>query len=81
MFLLPGVLHCGGGPGPDTLDWFTTVADWVERGKAPDRLIATKLDKDGKVARARALCPYPQRSVYLGKGSTDVAESYACKAP
>jgi feruloyl esterase len=81
MFLLPGVLHCGGGPGPDTVDWFTTVADWVERGKAPDRLIATKLDKDGKVARARALCPYPQRSVYLGKGSTDVAESYACKAP
>jgi len=81
MFLLPGVLHCGGGPGPDTVDWFTAIADWVERGQAPDRLVATRLDKDGKVTRARALCPYPQRSVYLGTGSTEVAESYACKAP
>ncbi len=81
MFLLPGVLHCGGGPGPDTVDWFTAIADWGERGQAPDRLVATRLDKDGKVTRARALCPYPQRSVYLGTGSTEVAESYACKAP
>lgn len=81
MFMLPGVLHCGGGPGPGSVDWFTTIADWVERGKAPDRLTAAKLDKDGKVERTRPLCPYPQRAVYLGNGSTDAAESYACKPP
>ncbi len=33
------------------------------------------------MTRARAVCPYPQRSVYLGQGNTEVAESYACKAP
>ena len=21
MFMMPGVLHCAGGPGPDTVDW------------------------------------------------------------
>lgn len=81
MFMLPGVLHCGGGPGPDTVDWFTTVADWVERGKAPDRLTAAKVDKEGKVLKTHPLCPYPQRAVYLGKGNPDTAESYACQAP
>jgi feruloyl esterase len=79
MFLLPGVLHCGGGPGPDTVDWFTPITDWVERGQAPDRLTAAKLDKDGKVARAHPLCPYPQRASYTGKGNPDLADSYACR--
>lgn len=81
MFMLPGVLHCGGGPGPSTVDWFTAVTDWVERGQAPDRLTAAKADKDGKVLRTRPLCPYPQRATYLGNGSTDAAESYVCKLP
>ena len=81
MFMLPGVLHCGGGPGPDEVDWFTAVTDWVEKGRAPDRLTAAKVDKEGKVLRTRPLCPYPQRAVYLGRGSTDAAESFVCKAP
>jgi hypothetical protein len=42
LFLMPGVLHCSGGPGPDTVDWPATLADWVENGKAPDRVIARK---------------------------------------
>ncbi len=33
-FLMPGVLHCGGGTGPDTVDWTTAIVDWVEKGKA-----------------------------------------------
>ena len=81
MFMLPGVLHCGAGPGPDTVDWFTTITDWVERGRAPERLTAAKLAKDGKVLRTRPLCPYPQHAAYAGSGNTEAAESYVCQTP
>ncbi len=79
LFMLPGVLHCAGGAGPDVVDWFTPIADWVERGRAPERLIATKLGPDGRPANARPLCPYPQRAVYDGKGSATEAASYTCR--
>src|SRR5262249_38008109 len=71
LFLMPGVLHCGGGPGPDTADWVGAIADWVEHGTAPDRIVARKLAADGAVTRTRPLCPYPQHAAYSGTGSTD----------
>ena len=74
----PGVMHCAGGPGPDTVDWFSAIADWVERNRAPERIIARKLERDGRVSNARPLCPYPQRAIYDGKGSTADAASYSC---
>lgn len=48
LFLLPGVLHCGDGRGCDTVDWLTLITDWVEKSKAPEQVVATKL-VDGKV--------------------------------
>jgi hypothetical protein len=78
LFLMPGVLHCGGGPGPDTVDWAAVITDWVERGTAPDRIVARKLGAGGAVARSRPLCPYPQHAVYDGKGPADAVESFAC---
>jgi feruloyl esterase len=77
-FLMPGVLHCSGGAGPDTVDWARTIADWVENGKAPDRVIATKV-AGGTVTRSRPLCPYPQKAVYSGSGSTDDERNFACR--
>jgi len=79
MFLMPGVLHCDGGPGPDTADWPATIADWVENGKAPDRVIARKAAAGGVVSRTRPLCPYPQHAEYTGSGSTDDAANFACR--
>jgi feruloyl esterase len=81
MFLLPGVLHCGGGPGPDNADWTTAIADWVENNKAPERIVARKIDAGGAVSRARPLCPYPQHAAFIGSGSTDDAANFTCKAP
>jgi hypothetical protein len=78
MFLMPGVLHCGGGAGPDVADWTTAIVDWVENGKAPERVVATKAAK-GAVSRSRPLCPYPQKSVYSGTGSTDDERNFACR--
>ena len=78
MFLMPGVLHCGGGPGPDNADWAAAIDGWVESGKAPERLIAQK-SSGGAVTRTRPLCAYPQHAVYAGAGSTDQAENFVCK--
>ena len=43
LFVLPGVEHCAGGPGADTVDYLTALEDWVERNEAPDRLVAAHL--------------------------------------
>jgi hypothetical protein len=79
MFLMPGVLHCGEGPGPDTVDWPSAIADWVEKGKPPDKVIATKLGAGGAISRTRPLCPYPQHAEYTGRGSTDDAANFVCR--
>jgi hypothetical protein len=78
MFLMPGVLHCSGGPGPDSADWTAAIVDWVENGKAPERVVAKKMSS-GSVTRTRPLCAYPQKAVYKGTGSTDEADSFACR--
>ena len=80
LFMAPGMAHCGGGIGPDRNDAVTAVIDWVEKGKAPDQLIASKVT-NGKTVRTRPLCPYPQVARYKGQGSIDEAENFRCVAP
>jgi feruloyl esterase len=57
LFMVPGMGHCGGGPGPSKLDALTAMRAWVEDGRAPDRLTATGL-ADGRPI-ARPICAYP----------------------
>ena len=78
MFMLPGVLHCGGGPGPDNADWAAAIDGWVDGGKAPERIIAQK-GAGASATRTRPLCAYPQHAVYTGTGSTDQAENFVCR--
>jgi feruloyl esterase len=80
LFMMPGVAHCGGGVGPDRNDAVTAVIDWVEKGKAPDKLIASKVT-GGNVVRTRPLCPYPQVARLSGQGNIDDAASFSCVAP
>lgn len=79
LFLMPGVLHCAGGAGPDVVDWLTAMSQWTEQGAAPERLIAAKVGAGGVPLRTRPLCRYPQRAVYAGTGSTDDAASFECR--
>jgi hypothetical protein len=58
LFLLPGVLHCGGGPGCDNVDWISLIIDWVEKSKAPDQIVASKTVGD-KVA-TKSIFAYPK---------------------
>ena len=80
LFMMPGVAHCGGGIGPDRVDAVTAAIDWVEKNKAPDSLVASKVT-NGTVARTRPLCPYPQVARYKGQGSIDDAANFSCVAP
>ena len=79
LYMLPGVLHCGGGPGPSNAPWLDALTTWVEKGAAPDRLIATNNDVPAKVTLSRPLCPYPQRAVYNGRGNTNDAANFSCR--
>lgn len=94
LFMVPGMQHCGGGPGPNIFGAFVTSTQsdpqhdmsvalerWVEEGVAPDQIIATKRqgqDPKGAVIRTRPLCPYPQVARYRGSGSTDDAANFVC---
>ena len=92
LYVAPGVQHCGGGPGADSFgqsglrtdaqhDLHEALEQWVEKGKAPDRIIATKFvdDKPGKgVAMTRPLCPYPQFAKYKGTGDNKDAANFEC---
>jgi len=80
LFMVPGMAHCGGGVGPDQNDAVSAVIDWVEKGKAPDTIVAKKI-AGGQVTRSRPLCPYPQVARYKGQGSIDEAVNFSCVAP
>jgi feruloyl esterase len=72
LFMLPGVEHCGGGPGPASIDPLAAVVSWVELGKAPERLIATGS------GMTRPLCPYPAETKYNETGDRNDPAAYTC---
>lgn len=80
LFMVPGMTHCAGGHGTDQFDAVTAVVDWVEKGKAPDWIRASRWVSN-QVVRTRPLCPYPQVARYSGKGSIDDAGSFSCAKP
>jgi feruloyl esterase len=94
FYLLPGVQHCGGGPGPDVFGqsagWGlddpqhnvrVALENWAEKGIAPGTIIATKTAPGAPEAApsmTRPLCPYPQAAKYDGSGDPNKAESFTC---
>ena len=79
LFMAPGMGHCSGGEGPNTFDMVGALEQWVEHDRAPDHVVASHATA-GVVNRTRPLCPYPQVAVYAGRGSTDEAANFACRA-
>ncbi|MBW8768566.1 MAG: tannase/feruloyl esterase family alpha/beta hydrolase [Gemmatimonadetes bacterium] len=92
LFMVPGMAHCARGPGATNFgnqggdapvcdaehDLIEALDAWVERGTAPDRIIASRVE-NGAVTRTRALCPYPRRARYAGRGNPDDATSFTCR--
>jgi len=83
LFMAPGMGHCGGGPGPNVFDALSPLVQWVERGVAPTRLVATKYVNDSPAQgtqMTRPLCAYPKEARYLGSGDPASAANFACVA-
>ena len=94
LYLVPGMQHCAGGPGPDEFGEFgisqindplhniyLAVEEWVEKGTPPPTIVASKRDGTGplgKVTMTRPLCAYPQVSKYKGSGDTKDAANFVC---
>jgi Tannase and feruloyl esterase len=86
LYMFPGVYHCGGGYGPNVFDLLTPLIDWVERGQAPDRVVAALVSggtgaagtgpATGTVELTRPVYPYPEEVRYSGSGSTTEAASF-----
>ncbi|MGH9238034.1 MAG: tannase/feruloyl esterase family alpha/beta hydrolase [Vicinamibacterales bacterium] len=79
LFLVPGMVHCAGGSmTTDAFDLLTALVDWVERGIAPDAVVATRR---AAPQLTRPLCAYPHYAHYTGKGDPQQAASFECRAP
>jgi feruloyl esterase len=97
LYMVPGMQHCAGGPGPDSFgqngptqnadpqhNIQSALEQWVEKAIAPSSIIAAKYGTDESQMRTnmtRPLCPYPQAAMWTGTGSTDDAVNFVCKAP
>lgn len=79
LFNVPGMEHCSGGPATDQFDAFASVVAWVERGAAPDRILATARASSPWPGRTRPLCPYPSQARYQGTGSIEDAANFVCR--
>jgi hypothetical protein len=80
LFLMPGVNHCGGGPGTSVIDAFSPVVDWVENGAAPASILGTAPAATPWPGRTRPICPYPQYARYKGSGDINLAANFECGA-
>ena len=94
MFMVPGMYHCGGGPGVDLFggsthaplsngadpsrDMLWALIDWVERDRAPQSIVGAR-NVPGGAGFTRRLCPFPQAAVYDGTGPQREAASYRCE--
>ena len=77
LYMVPGMNHCGGGPGTDTFDKLSAIEEWVKTGSAPRRIEASHLTS-GVIDRTRPLCPFGQVARWNGSGSTSDAANFAC---
>lgn len=89
-YQVPGMTHCSGGPATDQFDMLTPLVNWVEKGQAPDTVVASArgtgnaggvnadLPAGWAADRTRPLCAYPKVARYKGSGSLELAENFSC---
>ncbi|MBV9539263.1 MAG: tannase/feruloyl esterase family alpha/beta hydrolase [Acidisphaera sp.] len=81
LFMVPGMQHCGFGPGPNRFDTLTPLEQWVERGVAPAFIAAehhADNDPAKPVDRSMPLCPFPQQAEYRGSGDVTDGANWSC---
>jgi len=83
LFMVPGMHHCGGGPGPNLFDTLSALEKWVEGGVAPDAIPATHFVNNNPalgVDRTMPLCAFPEEAQFSGSGNVNSAANWTCTA-
>lgn len=80
LFMVPGMGHCGGGPGLNGIDPLDALVRWVEQGTAPEEIVARRTVK-GVTEISRPVCAYPEEARYIGRGDTSDAVNFVCAEP
>jgi feruloyl esterase len=81
LYLVPNMGHCSGGPAPDQFDLLTPLVNWVEKGVAPDTVVASGTAfKTAPTTRTHPLCAYPKVAKYTGAAGGDIgnASNFTC---
>ncbi len=81
LFMVPGMHHCSGGPGPNVFDTLTPLQQWVENDVPPNGIIATHFvgnNRNNPVDRTMPLCMFPQQARYSGHGDKNDAANWSC---
>jgi feruloyl esterase len=91
LFVVPAMGHCtGGGATTDQFDAITSLVNWVEKGQAPEQIVAQargtganlvnpEVPASWSATRTRPLCAYPKVARYNGTGDIEKAASFTCK--
>ena len=80
LFMVPGMHHCSGGPGPNVFDMLDPLDDWVTNHKAPDSILAVHYyDNDPAtfIDRSMPLCAFPETAHLIGSNLFE-ASSWRC---
>jgi feruloyl esterase len=80
LFMVPGMGHCGGGPGPNQINSMAALERWRESRAAPDQLTAVRV-ANNRVNLTIPVCAYPGVARYVGTGSSTDAGNFVCRAP
>src|SRR3954469_22017317 len=78
LYMAPGMQHCGGGPGPNQINYMAIMERWREQNQTPASIEAFHV-ANNRVDMTRPLCPYPQVATYKGTGSTNDAANFTCR--
>ena len=81
MVTLPSNGHDldGAGTEPRSIDLLSAMDAWVEKGAAPDKLVATNFAPGTTTLVAkRPVCEYPKFPRYHGTGDPAKADSFSC---
>jgi feruloyl esterase len=77
LFMVPGMQHCTGGSGPNIFETLSPLENWVEKGVAPDGIVASHSEKD-VIDRTMPLCKFPELAKYNGSGDVKDATNWSC---
>jgi len=77
LFMVPGMQHCTGGAGPNSFDTLSAMEKWVEKGDAPDGILATHATNK-VVDRTMPLCQFPEQARFKGSGDLSDASNWSC---